>query len=294
MPQGTSGIVSVGITYLTLTCSVGSAGTTSTSRKELLSAHDRELERVESLIWSLLQDMETIHAELSRKRNSQTAAHELPDDILRMIFNLCCQRDRRPDGTYFKMSGNVILEVCSRWYTVAMDNAAMWSSIDMDILGVPQAKRYLKRSGGHEKRIMFTEHPYQHHVDSQIFQLLGQHMESVVELDVTLAPQASPVFWLNTRLSVAPILHTLSLRFSQSSVNSSFVDLSGFRRKAPNLRYLDFEGVLLLWESEPYRNLTTLRISGCTASSLNGGLPPKDILAPLRGSPELLRNSSSH
>lgn len=232
MPQGTSGIVSVGITYLTLTCSVGSAGTTSTSRKELLSAHDRELERVESLIWSLLQDMETIHAELSRKRNSQTAAHELPDDILRMIFNLCCQRDRRPDGTYFKMSGNVILEVCSRWYTVAMDNAAMWSSIDMDILGVPQAKRYLKRSGGHEKRIMFTEHPYQHHVDSQIFQLLGQHMESVVELTLRLLHKPVP-FSGSTRGFLLPLF---SIPFPYAPLKVPLIQvLSIFRASAGKL-----------------------------------------------------------
>lgn len=169
-----------------------------------------------------------------------------------------------------------------------MDNAEMWSSFDLDI-GISRARPFFERSRGYKKRITFTEDAFKHDRNSASLQLLGEYMESVVELDFTLAMQASPVLWLKNELPSAPVLHTLSIS-CRPSFGAGIVDLRGFDKKAPQLRTLNLVGVPMIWVREAYRNLTVLRISDCIAgaSGLFRGLPYEDdIFAPLRNSPQL-------
>lgn len=256
-----------------------------------LRSYDVTLERLERFIWSVTQGLEKVHGELARQRNSRAAVHKLPDDVLRTIFIFCCERGRKPNGAYTRMSANDISGVCSRWYSVAMDNAEMWSSFDLDI-GISRARPFFERSRGYEKRITFTEDAFKYDRNdrnSASLQLLGEYMESVVELDFTLAMQASPVLWLKNELPSAPVLHTLSIS-CLLDFGAGIVDLRGFDKKAPQLRNLNLAGVPMIWVREAYRNLTVLRISDCVVgtSEMFRRLPYEDdIFAPLRNSPQL-------
>lgn len=253
-----------------------------------LRSYDVALERLEHFVWSVTQGPEKVVGELAHQRNSRAAVHKLPDDVLRTIFIFCCEGGRKPNGAYTRMSANDISGVCLRWYSVAMDNAEMWSSFDLDI-GISRARPFFERSRGHEKRITFTEEAFKYDRNSASLQLLGEYMESVVELDFMLALQASPVLWLKDELPSAPVLRTLSISW-RPTFGAGMVDLRGFDKKAPQLRNLNLVRVPMVWVREAYCNLTVLRISDCIAgaSDLFLDLPYEDdIFAPLRNSPQL-------
>lgn len=173
-----------------------------------------------------------------------------------------------------------LLEVCARWYDVAVDNAAMWSRFDLSNMSDHESRTFFHRSCGYKKRIAYISEDLDA-PSPTIIQLLAQHMDSVKELDFQLEHPTFFLSWLNHGCPSAPALHTLSLG---RSCNGSICDISAFKGKAPNLRHLALTGSPKVWKAESYRNLTILRITGIP---MNAHLCHEGIFGVLRGSPFL-------
>lgn len=216
------------------------------------------------------------------QRHARAPISELSDDILRIIFNLCCEDVAHEDAT---ACAEGLAKVCARWYAVARDNAAMWSRFNLSGITDQEAKTFFRLSRGHKKRIMYGNPNVA--VRDDIVELLSQHMESVVQLDLNVKDETSGIALLKASIPSAPILHTFSLRLSESPYTPQhriFPDFPAFVCKTPNVRHFTLEGLRAPWIKECHRNLTTLRLSNCVldAHPLDEG-----IFSTLHRSPHL-------
>lgn len=210
----------------------------------------------------------------------QAPINKLSDDILRMVFNLCCENVPHGDAV---ARAKDLTQVCTRWCVVAKDNVAIWSRFDLTDATDEEARTFFRLSRGHKKRIMYRNLE----VRNSIVQLLNQHMDSVAELDLTAKDEASCVSWIKDRIPSAPVLRAFSLRLADyaSTYQQRLIpDFPEFTGKTPSLRHLTLEGLRAPWRKECYRNLTTLRLSKC---ALDPHSLDEDIFVVLERSPGL-------
>ncbi|KAF8915476.1 hypothetical protein CPB85DRAFT_409589 [Mucidula mucida] len=126
-------------TSLSVTCSFSLLFSVSTLEDIMVSLKDHfPALRDDRFPTSSTSDIDCVVSDLHRlitamkfHRNALVPAHQLPDDVLSLIFRYHCFGDHDTDIYTHPRWAN-IMHVCRRWYNLVVQDGFLWSFIDAD------------------------------------------------------------------------------------------------------------------------------------------------------------------
>ena len=234
-------------------------------------------------------------------RNQHTPSiHTLPAELLRIIFTFAGELEDQRARVNRKLPPAIIIShICTLWRSIALNHGAMWSQINITHLTIPIAQLMLERSGQDALRVVRWD---MEPMEPYILELVIHNIHRVEELEIHSLGRSTRRFLTNPTLSACPRLHRISVgpevehteyhTVLNSRRTTEILDSKIFGGSTSHLRQLDLTGIRMPWMTLYYRNLTSIRIVGCSVGQIFPYLSPShgadmDICDVFRECPEL-------
>ncbi|KAF9023955.1 hypothetical protein BDZ89DRAFT_1069491, partial [Hymenopellis radicata] len=174
-------------------------------------------------------------------RNALVPVHQLPDDVLSLIFRYHCFGDHET-SIYTHPHWAKIMYVCRRWYDLVVHDGFLWSFIDADG-GFHRADRIdmqIKRSGNYPLSI---HHSFSKDLDIYPVVLVPE-IRRIAALHSTASWSHTAVILkhLSASESNLPPLHTLRIETYRDTDDTPRVVLPDTFLRLPSLRCLILSG----------------------------------------------------